>query len=167
MTTCEYTFGSDLTFSGVEDATVSVKIEPFIDGTANHLVWAATGQPLDDFAIDVKGAAGEEVSVILPHTDQAGFVDPSGAAFTGWGYTATVTAKRGKETRTKTKTLIPLVGQTSIDGDLVPDGAFATPVGGPVAVVTSLAGQTGEITAVELGTLVPDNSLVMALIFGS
>lgn len=167
MSTCLVTFGRDLTFGG-DDTTVSVKIEPFIDGSANHLVWAATGESLDAFAFTEAGAPGEPVTIALPHTNQAGFVNPNQEPFTGFGYTATITAVNaaGKKIE-RVKSLQPLVGQATIDADLVADGSFTAPVVGPPAVVTDIAGETGSISASELAALVPDNSLVNSIIFGS
>lgn len=151
ISTATLTVGSDLSFTG-EQVTLSVEVEAHLGGSANHIVWAATGQPLDSFIETFEGASGNPVSFQLPHVNQAGFVNGNGDAVTMWAYTATITARKGGETKTRVKNFQPVVGQTTIDLDRVPDGSISVPSSAPILPVSSVAGLTDEVTLAELVT---------------
>lgn len=134
-----------------EYGTVSVSYRPVV-GVAGkqRLLWAATGE-----AVFVTGRAISEQSDAatfwLPHVDQNGFRDTSGAVIKNWHYVVTVTARFGDTVvESYTQTVQPLVGQGTelapIDLDLVPSGGPVAPVLTPQATVTSVGGRTGPVT---------------------
>src|SRR5690242_19625876 len=106
--------------------TLKLSIVPMFGGTAARLVWAATGDTLEAAAVDIgTGEDGDPTETVsLPVVDQAGWVDASGAAVTGWSYQikATPTFKVGGRTQklsTYTKYVSPLTGQSGIDLDTI------------------------------------------------
>jgi hypothetical protein len=134
------TFGQAVSLIGGGDTAMTIEIKP-----THNVVHAATGIQLLDFAETVTLDEGVPGSISLPHTDQAGFIDAAGNAFSGWAYIATGNWRRGNETRTFTKRFQILSGQTSIDLDLLPNGSITVPVSAPVLPVTSFLGKTGAI----------------------
>ena len=99
-------------------------------------------------------AAGSVASFVVPHVDQAGFINGSGAAVTNWSYVATVTYTSSTNSiATRTVAFQPFVGQSSIDLDLVNDGTVTSPTTSPTATVTSVNGQTGAVTISAVGGL--------------
>jgi hypothetical protein len=134
MTTCTYTFGTDMDFRG-EFGAVRVTIEPDFGGDANHIIWQATGQVLADFEFGDEAVAGQNVSIDLPHVDQDGFVAPSQQTITDFAYRATIVARAPDGTeRVRYKILAPQVGEDFIDGDTVPSWESVSPVYGPPPV---------------------------------
>lgn len=134
ITTCTYTFGTDMDFRG-EFGAVRVTIEPDFGGDANHIIWQATGQVLADFEFGGEAASGENVSIDLPHVDQDGFVSPSQQTITDFAYRATIVARAPDGTeRVRYKILAPQVGEDFIDGDTVPSSESVSPVYGPSPV---------------------------------
>jgi hypothetical protein len=96
-----------------------------------------------------EGVAGQYT---LPHTDQAGFIDESGNAYTNWYYTARVTystPSKAKNKAPKVKVFQLTTGQTDVDLDLLPAGAPALPYIAPTATVTAFGGRTGPVTLEE------------------
>lgn len=148
ITTGTVTFGQAVSLIGGGDTAMTIEIKP-----THNVVHAATGIQLLDFAETVKLDEGVPGSITLPHTDQAGFIDSSGNAFSGWAYIASGSWRRGNETRTFTKRFQILSGQTSIDLDLLPNGTITVPVSAPVLPVTSFLGKTGAIEEADLADL--------------
>lgn len=146
VTAATVTWGSLGDFFG-NAASISVDVKPLLGGDAKHAVWSATGQSLAAFAFTTTAGAGEAAQWQSPHVDQAGWVDGSGNAFTGWSYRADATIKIGKQALSFTKFYQVMIGQTNVDLDLVPDGTVAAPSSTPVPAVLSVAGLTGVITA--------------------
>ncbi|MDT0171006.1 hypothetical protein [Pseudarthrobacter sp. BRE9] len=111
-----------------------------------RLIHTATGTPLADFIETVEPADGTPAQVLLPHTDQAGFQDEAGNAFTNWHYTARVRFEKSSDKRHLPLTTFQLPsGQTEVDLSLIPSGPAAMPTLAPVAAVTSINGRTGAI----------------------
>lgn len=148
ISTGTVTFGQAVSLIGGGDTAMTIEIKP-----THNVVHAATGIQLLDFAETVKLDEGVPGSITLPHTDQAGFIDAAGNAFSGWAYIATGNWRRGNETRTFTKRFQILSGQNSIDLDLLPNGSITVPVSAPVLPVTSFLGKTGAIEAEDLTDL--------------
>jgi len=110
------------------------------------LIHTATGTPLADFIEVVEPADGTPAQVLLPHTDQAGFQDEAGNAFTNWHYTARVRFEKPNDKRHLPLTTFQLAsGQTEVDLSLIPSGPAAMPTLAPIAGVTSINGQTGAV----------------------
>ena len=153
VSTCTVTVGSALSVFG-SNASISVDVYPVYGGNAHQIVWSATGQPLVDFTESFTAAAGSVASFVVPHVDQAGFINGSGAAVTNWSYVATVTYTSSTNSiATRTVAFQPFVGQSSIDLDLVNDGTVTSPTTSPTATVTSVNGQTGAVTISAVGGL--------------
>lgn len=148
ISTGTVTFGQAVSLIGGGDTAMTIEIKP-----THNVVHQATGIQLLDFAETVTLDEGVPGSISLPHTDQAGFIDAAGNAFSGWAYIATGNWRRGNETRTFTKRFQILTGQTSIDLDLLPNGSITVPVSAPVLPVTSFLGKTGAIEAEDLTDL--------------
>ena len=141
VTTCLVFMKAPVSFGGSAGG-VEVEITPSV-----RLVHTETGTSLVDFIEAISPADGTVAQLMLPHTNQAGFQDEAGNAFVNWHYTARV---RLKKTGHQPKSLplfsfqIP-AGQTEIDLARVPHGVAALPTSAPVAVVTSVNGQTGAV----------------------
>ena len=141
VTTCLVFKKAPITFGGGQ-AGVYLEITPSV-----RLVHTATGTPLADFLEAVQPAEGGVAQMQLPHTDQPGFQDEAGNAFTNWHYTARVRYEKGNDKKHLPLTTFQLpTGQTEVDLSLVPSGAAALPTLAPVAAVTSINGQTGAVT---------------------
>ena len=141
VTTCLVFMKAPVSFGGAAGG-VEVEITPSV-----RLVHTETGTQLIDFIESISPADGTVAQLMLPHTNQPGFQDEAGNAFVNWHYTARV---RLKKTGHQPKSLplfsfqIP-AGQTEIDLAKVPHGVAELPTSAPIAVVTSLNGQTGAV----------------------
>ena len=141
VTTCLVFKKAPVTFGGGQ-AKVSLEVTPSV-----RLIHTATGTPLADFIEVVEPADGTPAQVLLPHTDQAGFQDEAGNAFTNWHYTARVRFEKSNDKRHLPLTTFQLAsGQTEVDLSLIPSGAPAMPTAAPIATVTSINGQVGAVT---------------------
>lgn len=155
VTTCSVTAGSALDMYGA-DALIEITITPQLGGSAKRIIWAATGQALTSFTGTFKGVVGAPATFALPHVDQSGFIDGSGASFKNWSYVASVkisSADLGQST-VYSQAFQVLVGQTSVDLDLIPDGSVGAPTSSPVPAVTSVNGSTGAVTVPDPTTVV-------------
>jgi translation initiation factor 1 (eIF-1/SUI1) len=139
VVTCTLTFGSVFDWSGL-NASVSVTVVP-----THTLVWTATGQVFAKFPLVAVASEGMPAQVVVPVVDQDGFVDADGNDFTMWAYVCTIKFAKDTEVVTVVKNVQPLVGQTTIDVDLVPDGAITLPVSAPIPPVISVNGMTGVV----------------------
>lgn len=140
VTTCLVFKKAPVTFGGGQ-AKVSLEVTPSV-----RLIHTATGTPLADFIETVEPADGTPAQVLLPHTDQAGFQDEAGNAFTNWHYTARVRFEKTGDKRHLPLTTFQIpIGQTEIDLSLIPSGPAAMPTLAPIAAVTSINGRTGAI----------------------
>ena len=141
VTTCLVSKKAPVSFGGGQ-AKVYLEITPSV-----RLVHTATGTPLADFIETVDPLEGGVAQVILPHTDQPGFQDESGNAFTNWHYTARVRYEKGSEKKHLPLSSFQLSsGQADVDLSLIPTGAAALPTLAPIATVTSINGQTGAVS---------------------
>jgi len=141
VTTCLVSKKAPVSFGGGQ-AKVYLEITPSV-----RLVHTATGTPLADFLEVIAPLEGGVAQAALPHTDQPGFQDEAGNAFINWHYTARVRYEKDGN-----KKHLPLFafqipsGQTALDLSAVPAGPAALPTSAPIAVVTSINGQTGPVT---------------------
>jgi hypothetical protein len=145
VTTAVVTAGVPVTYTGAP-VKAFVSIEPSV-----FLVHTATGTPLVDFLEELSINEGVAGGFTLPHTDQAGFQDENGNAYTNWYYTARVsysTPSKSKTKPPKIKVFQLATGQTVVDLDALPSGAPALPYTAPVATVTSVNGGTGAVTII-------------------
>lgn len=142
VTTCLLTYGPITdTFGNLAD---SITVEVVADRTIVH---AASGRTLFKNPVVVSADGGGVAQLPVPHTDQTGFRDQQQNTLTGWYYTVRLSARFGSSIQTDTKTFQPLVGQTTVDADLLPSNGMVTPgVTAPTAVVTSVNGETGAVT---------------------
>jgi hypothetical protein len=140
VSTCLVTKKAPVSFGGGQ-AKVYLEITPSV-----RLVHTATGTPLADFMETVNPLEGGVAQVILPHTNQPGFQDEAGNAFTNWHYTARIRYEKGNDKKHLPLTTFQLpVGQPEVDLSLIPTGAAALPTSAPIAAVTSINGQTGAV----------------------
>lgn len=146
MSTCTYTFGKSVTVFGA-GASVTVTLEPSMT-----LIWEATGERVPSFTVSTSADANVLGQFALPHVDQGGVLSESLDAITDWWYTATIVESYGGQDKTTLKRLQPLVGQDTIDLDLVPIDGTVGPVGSvPVPGVLSVNGATGVVTVTPAG----------------
>jgi hypothetical protein len=150
VTTCLVFKKAPVSFGGGQ-AKVYLEVTPSV-----RLVHTETGTPMADFLETVEPAEGGVAQMQLPHTDQAGFQDEAGNAFTNWHYTARVRYEKNNDKKHLPLTTFQLpTGQTEIDLSLIPTGAASLPTLAPIASVSSLAGLTGAVTAEQLATIIP------------
>lgn len=140
VTTATLTFGKTMNVLG-DGADVTIRVTP-----SQRVVWVATGDNLANFGLTSTSSGGVEGSLVLPHTDQAGFVDAAGDTITGWSYHVNITERLGTESRAYTKTFQLQTELTELDLDTVP---ASTPAPAPTIAtppaVTSVNGQTGMV----------------------
>jgi hypothetical protein len=144
ISTCVVTFGRATSYLGI-DATISGTLS-----ADRSIVHAATGVRIGSGDDIVPNDAGF-LSFLVPHVNQSGFTDASGGAVVGWLYklAGTIRYASGK-TEPFSRTFQVLVGQTTVDLDLVPDGPVMPGFTAPAGTVTSVAGKTGAITSADL-----------------
>lgn len=152
VTLCTVTFGKALSAIGSEaHISGSIKVD-------RPIIHAATGIAYYPVLDDVDSGDLGFVTTQVPHVDQAGFVDETGAAVTEWAYIFTGRIEFGtNRIYNITKPFQVRDGQTNVDLDLVPGGSITPGVTAPGAAVLSVAGETGTVTA---------DDLVSALDFG-
>lgn len=143
VTTATVTAGVPVSHTGAP-VKAFLSIEPSV-----FLVHTATGTPLVDFLEELDISEGVAGQFTLPHTDQPGFQDENGNAYTNWYYTARLsysTPSKAKTKAPKIKVFQLPAGQTIVDLDALPGGAPALPYTAPIATVTSVNGRTGPVT---------------------
>jgi len=136
------TFSNPTTFLGNQATRTEVTVQ-----ASAGVVWAATGEPIDDFSETVAPNEGLPGTLTVPFVDQPGFTDQSGNAFTMWAYTVTRRTFFGASMKVVQKIWQPVVGQDVMDFDNLPGGDIGLPVSAPIAPVTSVAGETGAVGA--------------------
>ena len=144
ITTCNLTAGpvTDM-FGNTIDTTLQVT--PVFGGSLTAIVWSATGADLtNDPSTALAIPAGTQGTIAVPHVNQTGFLDQSGAAFTMWAYTC-VLSKAGSRSAIWTKSVQPLVGQSTVDLDEVVAGGITPPSSAPFPTVLSVNGLTGAV----------------------
>lgn len=129
-----------------EPLTVRVTIEP-----SHTVVHAATGTALARIVTDNTTDPGTGLVIAVPVTDQPGFIDTSGNSFTGWAYTASIELldAHGKSQYLVKKFNVP-ASVTDLDLMMVPGGNPAAPVVTAPAMILSVAGATGVVTAEQI-----------------
>ena len=140
VTTCLVYKKAPVSFGG-SSAKVHLEITPSV-----RLIHTATGTPLADFVELVAPAEGSVAQLLLPHSNQPGFQDEAGNAFTNWTYTAKVKYEKGGVFKHVPPQSFQLAqGQTEVDLSLIPSGPAALPSSAPLPGVTSVDGQTGPV----------------------
>lgn len=141
VTTCLVFKKAPVSFGGSQ-AKVLLEITPSV-----RLVHSATGTPLADYVESVNPEEGGVAQVLLPHTNQAGFQDEAGNAFTNWHYTARIRyEKAGHQPKTlPLQSFQVLSGQAEVDLSLIPHGVPAVATSTPILAVTSINGATGAV----------------------
>lgn len=121
---------------------VSLEVKPSL-----RLFHAATGTPFVEFTDASAPEMGAIAQVQLPHTNQPGFQDASGAPVESWHYVIRIRYdKDGKFIPEPPKFLSIPVGQTEpIDLSLIPTGQPSLATTGQVPAALSVNGQTGHI----------------------
>lgn len=145
--TATLTFSNPLTFLGNEATRTELTVQP-----SAGVVWAATGQPIDDFAEIITPGPGLPGQLNIPFVDQDGFTDQAGNSFKMWAYVLTRKTFFGNTVKTVKKYWQPLIGQDSTDFDNLPGGTVGLPVAVSPVPVTSVAGLTLAVGAAELVT---------------
>jgi len=139
VATCTVRIGSATTFTG-DVVSIRATVEP-----SHNVVWAETMQALARIPAESSGDVG--LTFTLPQ-DQDGFIDSGGNPIRGWSYTGRfeLVGADGKSQHLRKRFTIP-EGTADMDVLAVIDGTSADPVITPAAVVTSLDGLTGALTA--------------------
>lgn len=152
VTTANVTVSSPISSEGTQ-AAIDVSIK--INQTVIHVASGVEIMPASD---RLTASAGGSVSFTVPHVNQSGFVDTTGAAITGWSYNVAVVATwPNGDKQTFTANVAPLVGQATVDADLVARAAIPGAVVGLIQAVTSVGGLgPGPVDAAALAAvLVP------------
>lgn len=119
ITTATVTFGATTDFTG-DPVTTKLKIVP-----SATIFWSGTNAPVVAFAITAE--SDTEGSVVLPHTDQPGFVDINGQPILHWSYIATGEwrSPAGGSVVFRKEFLLPST-MTTVDFDTMAGGAIGT-----------------------------------------
>jgi hypothetical protein len=117
ITTATVTFGSTVDFQG-NPVTTKLKVQP-----SATVFWSGTHAPMVAFAINVE--SDTEGSVVLPHTDQAGFLDLNGQPVTNWTYKVTGSWTSSGGTRTFAKEFNLPSSVSVIDFDTIGGGTIS------------------------------------------
>jgi chitodextrinase len=146
VTTATVNHDAPVSFGG-EPGRVMARFTP-----STTLVWEATGTPLAAFFDAISPDSGAPLSIELPHTNQAGFVNGAGNSVTNWYYSAKVWYfKDGQKIGLPSRDFQLPTGQNSVDLALVASGTAVTPpASAPTATVTSINGQTGDVVVAGL-----------------
>ncbi|QAY16081.1 hypothetical protein SEA_ELESAR_29 [Arthrobacter phage Elesar] len=140
VTTCLVFKKAPVAFGGA-NAKVHLEITPSV-----RLIHTATGTPFADFMETVAPAEGAIAQLYLPHTSQPGFQDEAGNAVTNWSYQAKERYEKGSSTKhLPVRSFQIPEGQETLDLSLVPAGPAALPTSAPIAVVTSVNGETNAV----------------------
>lgn len=152
ITTATVTVGPVVSFQGTV-ATLVVQVEPILGlgGEATALEHTPSGTTFGRFREPVRSQADGVVALQLPHVDQAGFVDGTGASATMWAYRVAVRAEGvGLTPLTFTTDFQVMAGQELVDLNLLEQGVVTEPVSAPAPVVESVNGATGHVLLPEL-----------------
>lgn len=142
--------------AGVTTATVTLKAPVAFDGTPGkvyleikpnvRIVHAASGTTLADWMTTLNADENGQISLLLPHTDQAGFLDESGATILNWSYTANIRYDLSGQVVSVLPKVFSLVSSIStMDLATLPVGAPIDWEVGAFGVVTSVNGETGAV----------------------
>lgn len=135
------TFSQPLTVSGLEADNTKITITP-----TRRVVWRDNGRPVYAFTETVQAAKGQPGGVTAPYVDQPGFRDDAGNQLTGWAYRVVRAAEFEGQTQIVEKMWPPLVGQETVDFDLLPSADQSTPTTVKAAEMVSVAGATVVVT---------------------
>ena len=120
--------------AGVTTASVILKAPVAFDGTPGkvylelkpnvRVVHAESGTTLADWMTTLKADENGTISILLPHTDQTGFLDESGAPVVNWSYTANIRYDlSGQVVSTAPKVFALISSVTELDLATLPVGA--------------------------------------------
>ena len=141
VTTAMVTLKAPVAFTGVP-GKVYLEIKPNV-----RIVHAATGTTLADWMTTLSADENGTIAVLLPHTDQAGFLDESGAPVINWSYTANIRYDlSGQVVSTAPKVFALISSVSELDLATLPVGAPIDWEVGAFGVVTSVNGETGAVT---------------------
>jgi hypothetical protein len=143
--------------AGVTTASVILKAPVAFDGTPGkvylelkpnvRVVHAESGTTLADWMTTLKADENGTISILLPHTDQTGFLDESGAPVVNWSYTANIRYDlSGQVVSTAPKVFALISSVSELDLATLPVGAPIDWEVGVFGVVTSVNGETGAVT---------------------
>lgn len=147
VATCTVRIEPSTTHTG-EPVSIRAVVEP-----SHTVIHAATGRALAKIPAE---SSGDEGLVFTLPQDQPGFTDSAGNGFRGWGYVARIELTTGGKSQHLRKAFTIPEGITDVDLLKVIDGPAAAPVMTPAAVVTSVNGATGAVTAVPFAQLAAD-----------
>lgn len=149
VTMVEGRFGTAGSMFG-EDVSIRVEVRPTHD-----LVWSATGQAILSFSKVFSVPPGVEGKFKVPAVNQDGWrLQSTLANFTMWAYIVDITyTSQSGVTKRRSVEWQPLLGQTSVDLDLIAGGPVSSPISGVTALVTSVAGLSGAVTLEQLNSL--------------
>lgn len=109
----------------------------------------ATGQIVtDQQQIVARAYPPTAGTIMVAPVDQPGWVDSSGAEYSGWTYQTQLVYYNDNEPSHDTilsNYVQPIVGQSSVDLDAAPQGSPGVPVVIPAHVVTSFNGEYGDV----------------------
>lgn len=167
VTTCNLVAGTAINPFG-DDAVISMTVTPNFGTLAKRIIHGATGTIMAAFPKTYTSSLGGSVIVPVPHVNQSGWLNSLGQAYTMWSYDLTIQIESGTNNRvTYSQTVQPVVGQTSIDIDLLPDGTgVASPISSVIPAVTSVNGQTGNVTVSGGGSSLPSGGTAAKYLAG-
>lgn len=141
-------FGTALSIFG-EDVAMRVEVRPTHD-----LVWVATGQPVLSFGKVFTVLPGMEGTFKVPAVNQTGWrQQATQEPFTMWAYDVDIIYTAASGTKKRTIQWQPLLGQVSVDLDLIGGGPVLAPVNGEFGVVTAVGGFSGDVSVADLESL--------------
>lgn len=140
------TCGTGYDFSG-DPIAITLEVTPVLGGSLKRLIHAATGTFMTRDALTFKSDPGSPATFTVPSPAQAEtWKDGSGAFFTNWSYSVTVTTRTASgKIQSWIQSFQPVDGQETVDLDLVPDGQIGSPTSAPAPAVTSVNGQSGAV----------------------
>lgn len=140
------TCGTGYDFSG-DPIAITLEVTPVLGGSLKRLIHAATGTFMTRDALTFKNDPGSPATFTVPSPAQAEtWKDGSGAFFTNWSYSVTVTTRTASgKIQSWIQSFQPVDGQETVDLDLVPDGQIGSPTSAPAPAVTSVNGQSGAV----------------------
>lgn len=157
------TCGTGYDFSG-DPIAITLEVTPVLGGSLKRLIHAATGTFMTRDALTFKSDPGSPATFTVPSPAQAEtWKDGSGAFFTNWSYSVTVTTRTASgKIQSWIQSFQPVDGQETVDLDLVPDGQIGSPTSAPAPAVTSVNGQSGAVV-IDVGEAVTPDSVAANL----
>ena len=150
--TAPVSFGKSYSYTGVGSKTSLQIIPKDAYGNAVTLIWAATGERIDGFTETAVAEAGVDGLIVLPVTNQTGFLNTNGETLKDWYYESIETPSQPTQSLKPILKRWQLATTAPVDLDLIPDGQTLTsPVSAPIAPVLSVNGATGVVNVEPAG----------------